>query len=301
MVVKVSVCLILMTLGFNEPASACTSFALYGSHIFFGMNFDYFSVPLKFLISSGSGMNIFHLAFLYEHTVNDPKFKNYFAPTCGMNNKGLFCSCQEVEPFISGPDQLSEGEIRIDDQYEALTNCSRVDPVLGLIKEHRAVQNVGPSLHNLFADIHGNAVVSETDNNQNFLTRIQDDFIVMTNFPNHSVAGKFYKEARGTGADRYIIAHEYLLKHKNKFNIDKGFELLKNVSLIDPDCMTLCSMVFVPRENHIYIALNRDIKKVWKVSLAKGTIETFRGHNRYAQVHLGPEGIMGDDLFVMGA
>ena len=69
------------------------------------------------------------LTSLYDQTVDDPEYKGYFAKTCGINSKGLFCASQEIEPHI------------------------------------------------------------------------ENKFIVMSNFSNHGLIGKFYKEAVGAGAD----------------------------------------------------------------------------------------------------
>jgi hypothetical protein len=66
----------------------------------------------------------------------------------------------------------------------------------------------------------------------------------MSNFPNHGLAGKFYKDAVGAGADRYITAYDHIMKNMNSFSFDKGFYLLEKVSLSEKDCSTQCSMIF---------------------------------------------------------
>ena len=131
---KVPVLILLLIIGYSSSAYACTSFALYGPQIFYGMNFDYFSIPLKFLIESNMGMNIFHLSFLYDQTVDDPEYKDYFAKTCGINSKGLFCASQEIEPHIEGNKQAGKSEVHIDDQYETISRYSSVDQIEKNIK-----------------------------------------------------------------------------------------------------------------------------------------------------------------------
>jgi hypothetical protein len=152
----------------------------------------------------------------------------------------------------------------------------------------------------LFADTKGNAIVSETDNNENIIVGMDHDFIVMANFANNSLAGKHCEEAVGVGAERYKIAHDYLSKNKNDFNVDKGLELLGMAYCQDPGCSTLCSMVFHPRTNSIYIALNLNFERVWKVSLGDGVLETHSGYDKYSQIHLGSEGILSADLESLG-
>ncbi len=300
MMLKILALLLLFVFGCASSVFACTSFALYGNDIFYGMNFDFTFLPLKFWIESNSGMKIFHLAFLYEPYPKEPKSKAYFATTCGMNDKGLFSACQEVEPYIEGFEKPSDDQIHIDDQYETISIYSDVEKVQEFISKKQAVQNLGPSLHNLFADTKGNAFVSETDNTENIIVGMDHDFLVMANFANHSLVGKHYEEAVGVGAERYKIAHDYLSKNKNDFNVEKGLELLGMVYCQDPGCSTLCSMVFHPRTNSIYIALNLNFERVWKVSLGEGVLETHRGYDEYSQIHLGSGGILSAELELLG-
>jgi len=296
MKLKISLLSALVVLGWVPLACACTGFAVYGDQIVYGMNFDYFSIPLKFLIESHGGMNVFHLAFLYEKTQDDPRFTNYYAKTCGMNDRGLFCSCQEVEPYVQGAETLGEGEGFIGDQYDALGTCACVEDVRRLIPSTRWVQFTGPSVHNLFADPGGQAMVTETDNKDHVITGMNGDFLVMTNFSNHAMAGKPLEEVVGTGAERYRRAHGYLASHKDAFGVSKGFDLLRQAVCDDPECKTLCSMVFLPREKIIYLTTDPQMEKVWKVSLGKNVIETERGYATSIQRPLGPEGLLASDL-----
>lgn len=300
MMLKMVVCLFVFVFGCVPSVFACTSFAMYGNEIFYGMNFDYTLVPLKFWIESISGMKIFHLAFLYEPYPQDQTSGDYFANTCGMNDKGLFCACQESEPYLEGVKELNDNQCHIDDQYDTISMYSDVENVQKFISKKQAVQNPGLSLHNLFADTQGNAIVSETDNAENIIVGMEHDFLVMANFANHSLMGKHYDGAVGVGGERYKIAHEYLLKNKNAFNVDKGFELLGKAYCQDPGCSTLCSMVFHPRSNCIYIALNLHFERVWKVSLGEGVLETHSGYDKYGQIHLGSDGILSAELDSFG-
>lgn len=297
---KIIVLLLLMTFVFSSSAFACTSFALYGNQIFYGMNFDYFSIPLKFLIESGLEMNLFHLSFLYDQTVDDPEYKGYFAKTCGMNSRGLFCASQEIEPYIEGRKNPGKGEVHIDDQYEAISKYSGVDSVKKEIKGKQWIQYIGPSIHNMFADINGNAIVTETDNKENFITEIEGDFIVMSNFPNHNLAGKSYGEAEGAGAERYRLTYKFLTENTNSFTIEKGFHLLKKAYCKDKNFKTKCSMIFHPETNSAYIALNLNMERIWKVSIDQQTIETFEGYSRYQKANIGEEGILSKDLELLG-
>ena len=296
MKLKVSLLSVLFVFCGVPLACACTGFAVYGEQVVYGMNFDYFAVPLKFLIESRGGMSVFHLAFLYEKTQNDPMFRDYFAKTCGMNEKGLFCSCQEVEPYVTGIESLGEGEAYIGDQYDTLGSCSRVAEVRHLIPSKRWVQFTGPSVHNLFADVDGHAMVTETDNREHVITEMDGDFLVMANFSNHAMDRKPLAEVVGAGAERYRRVHAYLAEHKHDFGVSRGFDLLRQTVCDDPGCNTLCSMVCLPREKTIYLTTDPEMEKIWKVSLGRNLMETERGFDRYICHSLGAEGILASEL-----
>lgn len=290
----------LLVLFLPSAAYACTSFALYGSQTFYGMNFDYFAIPMKFIVESRGGMNIFHLTFLFDQTVTDPEFKGYFAKTCGMNTRGLFCASQEIEPFVQGQKHAEKGEIHIDDHYEALYQDARVPQVKERIRGTKWIQSVGPSIHNLFADINGCAMVTETDNTLNFITEMDGDFMVMANFANHSLKGKSYKDARGTGAQRFITAHEFLAETGQDFSVEQGFSLLKNTRCRESNFETLSSMVFQPGSNTVYIALDLNMDRIWKIDIASKVLETVKGHRRYEKRAIDENGILSEDLARIG-
>jgi len=220
--------------------------------------------------------------------------------TCGINSRGLFCASQEIEPYIEGRKKADKCEVHIDDQYGAISRYSGVDQVKKEITGKQWIQYIGPSIHNMFTDINGNAIVTETDNKENFITEIEGDFIVMSNFANHSLAGKSYTEAEGTGAERYKLTYKFLWENTNSFTVEKGFHLLKKAYCKDKNCKTKCSMIFHPETNCVYIALNLNMERIWKVSIDQQTIETFEGYSRYQKANIGEEGILSKDLELLG-
>jgi hypothetical protein len=50
-----------------------------------------------------------------------------------------------------------------DDQYETISRYSSVYQIEKNIKGKQWIQFIGPSIHNLFADIKGNATITETN------------------------------------------------------------------------------------------------------------------------------------------
>ncbi len=55
-------------------------------------------------------------------------------------------------------------------------------------------------------------------------------------------------------------------------------------------------MAFDPHQKTIYISLEGDFDKIWKVSLETQTIETFRGFASFKRELIPPEGMSAADL-----
>ena len=271
-----------------SPVFACTSFAVYGNNIFYGMNFDYFLVPLKFIIDTHGSIKTFHLALLCQ------VFRyGYFRQTlAGMNSNGLFGTCQGLLPFIETPSSPGKDEVFIALFYESFSSLNNVQEVENLLGNRRLLNMSGFSNHNFYADTSSNAMIIEPGENENHIIKIEDNFMVMTNFPVHELKNKTYTEAKGFGADRYKIAYEYLKNNSDNFSVDKGFELLQKAVNKDPEFATSCSMIFDPSEKEIFVAIAGDFNKIWKVSLKESSIETFSGFNTSIKRPLDFNGLM---------
>lgn len=273
--------------------SACTSFAVYSKQAYYGMNFDFATLPMKFLISVNGDIRTFHLAF--ERSFGDTKF---FVNTAGMNDRGLFASCQELHPVNAQPPERTDANLFTFELYEAIASGNSVKEIERTGRSLPLTDMPGLTLHNLFADPTGRAVVTEATTAETAIIENQENFLVMTNFPNRSLQGKTYKDAKGKGDQRYIICHEYLRQHAFDFSIDKGFELLALSVNKDPLYPTSCSMVFDPQKKEVYIALDRNFSKILKLNIGKGTIETFKGYKTNTSLSIpdGPEGLLADAL-----
>lgn len=116
----------------------------------------------------------------------------------------------------------------------------------------------------------------------------------MTNFKHSDFRDMPLEDISGTGADRYRAACKYLAESPENFSIDNAFACLQKTA----QAITLCSMVFEPRENCIYLALDKNYEKLWKISLKDKSIETYRGfeENLKFQIPEGMEGILASDL-----
>ena len=265
---------------------ACTSFAVYSDETFYGMNFDYPDTEIRFTIHPSGDLKVFQMEFLQG---------NDFAATVGMNSAGLFSSCQML--FPEAPAATSPGS---DDLYpwqvyeEALFNFESVEDVTEFIRDRKIIHD-SVTLHDLFADTRGDAMVVEVGDEENVITRIENDFIVMTNFPNGDFAGQSYENVEGAGAERYKIAYENISDHVTAFDVDRGLETLEK-AVSSGEFPTQASMVFDPEKGEVYIALKRDFSKIWKVSIADETIETFSGFGKARKMELDAAGVLVSDL-----
>lgn len=274
--------------GFVHPLllSACTSFAVYSEKTIYGMNFDYEPNLLQiFTISSGIQGKVFQLRPFG------------FGEVAGMNSKGLFASCQGLIPEENPPATREKNQISTWIFHQmVLSRFEQMSQVLGFLNNKQVVQSFGTSMHNLVADRFGNAIVVETGENENQITSILDQHIVMTSIPNYRLKGKSFKEAEGIGAERFKVAHRYIKSNIEGFDIEKGIEVLKLAKYQSETFKTRCSMVFDPDKKEIFICLEGDFRKIWKVSMENQTIETHSGFASFKRKPIPAEGMLASEL-----
>ena len=276
-----------LAVSFNPSLSgACTSFAVYSKNTVYGMNFDYKpNLPQIFTISSEFQGKVFHLRPVG------------FGEVAGMNIKGLFASCQGLIPEEKPPATRSKNQISTWIFHKvALSRFEQVPQVKDFLNNKQVVQAVGTSMHNLVADRFGDAMVVETGETENQITGIQDRYIVVTNLPIYQLTGKSYEEAEGRGSDRYKIAHRYIRRNLKDFDIENGMEVLKLARNKSKTYPTRCSMVFDPNKKEIFICLEGNFDKIWRVSLENQTIETFHGFASFKREPIPAEGLTAADL-----
>lgn len=279
-------------LGKTEPSSplACTSFAVYSGSPLYGMNFDYPEVPVRFTIREFGDLQVFQMEF---------KDEGGYIPTVGLNNEGLFASSQMLFPEMPPTPSGGEKQMSIWQLYQAgLYRHRSVAEVLNLADEYQ-ITNSSLTLHGLFADPRGAAVVVEVINDQEELVHITGKYIVMTNFPVSSIQGQPIDEVEGVGADRYQIAVQIIRENIDNFQVDTGLRILEESALLG-EFSTQASMVFDPINLLIYIALDRDFSKVWLVSLKDNTISTFRGFTSQQTLPLDQRGVTEEVMVEMG-
>jgi hypothetical protein len=276
-----------LAIAFIPPQSvACTSFAVYSNRTIYGMNFDYTSdVRQMFAVSTGIQGNIF-------------QFRPYgFGDMAGMNMRGMFAASHGLIPEEKPPAVRSKNQISTWMFHQmVLSRFEKVEQVRQFLENRQVVQSIGTAMHNLVADKYGDAMVVEAGENGNRISKIMDRYIVMSSFPYYQLKGKSYDGAEGDGADRFKTAHQYIKSKINGFNIEKGLEVLKGVRNSSKEFPTRCSMVFDPERKEIYISLEANFDKIWKVSLENRTIETYRGFASFKRQPITATGMLATDL-----
>jgi len=160
-----------------------------------------------------------------------------------------------------------------------------------LLNERRLIQGVGVTLHSMFADKHGDALVVEAGHEGNHIINKKDKFIVMTNFRINDFLNVAFQKVKGVGSERYKAAYNYLLQNSGSFCVDSGIKLLKSVVNKNPNWPTRCSFVFDPEQALVYVSLEGDFDKIWRVSIKKSTIETWKGFQTHKSFKIGKDGI----------
>jgi len=271
--------------------SSCTCFCFYGPHPLYGMNFDYPESQIRFSIeASPAGLVFFGSVFIDGH----------YGRTVGMNEHGLFASDQMVSPLRCPAEAEGPGEIYVWRAfYESLTSCSSVEEVGHRLDGKRLVAYPQLPLHNFFADRAGNAVILEAGEAGNVVTPVDGPFGVMTNFHNGDFTGVDPQAVHGDGADRYRIAYAALASAEvdpQAFDAAAAFELLRRAATSTGSYQTRYSLVLDPETLTVYIALERDMDRVWRVSLLDQTIETHQGFSRGTILPLDAEGVTAAEL-----
>jgi hypothetical protein len=152
------------------------------------------------------------------------------------------------------------------------------------------------TLHDFFSDKTKNACVLEVGSEQNLITSIENDFIIMTNFPNSQFAGSPLDQISGVGADRYKKAFQYIQANKDNFSFENGIETLRRTIQNSGGFATQVSLLFDPVNNEAYIMLKRNFNQIWKVSIIDETIETFSGFDQNVKIALTSSGTLASEL-----
>ncbi len=259
-------------------ASACTSFAVYSPAPLYGMNWDYPETAAYLRLNQPEDYHkVFSFGFETEYGM---------ATNGSMNDQGFIAFIQDQYPRETPTAALDDKSVEDMHDYAGWTPY-----VYGKVQDIRDMLDSGThvackyyTMHDLFADVSGDAFVLEEYEGENVLTKAEGGVLVMTNFPNHFVGQvdleKSEYELRSSygfdGVDRYKTVHEIIAAHRDDFNVTLAFEALKEAAQYGY-YRTRFSGVYDPNEKVVYVALERDYDHIWKISLTEGTVETYLG------------------------
>ncbi len=214
----------------------------------------------------------------------------------GMNTEGLFANMQLLHPWDLSGWRVGPNTNFFWEIYEvSLKLFASVHDVRVFLNERRLIQGHGVSLHSMFADKDGDAMVVEAGHEGNKIVNKKDKFLVMTNFLNSDFVNVAVQEVEGIGSERYKAAYNYLLQNSDSFCVDSGMELLKKV-VSTIHFPTRCSFVFDPEQALVYLSLEGDFDKIWRVSIKKSIIETWKGFQTHKLLNIGKDGILEKQL-----
>jgi hypothetical protein len=121
-------------------------------------------------------------------------------------------------------------------------------------------------------------------------------FIVMTNFPNHRYALAPFEDRDNNGVTHYRMARAYIQKYFQTFDIKKGFALLRSIRNRSEIYPTRCSLIFTPHAGEVYLCLENNFDRIWKLSINSQTIETYRGFQSHRRLTLYADGLLTAEL-----
>ncbi|BCN28936.1 Ntn hydrolase family protein [Anaeromicropila herbilytica] len=267
----------------------CTCFAVYHQEkAIYGMNFDTDEIDLKLKISSYNDNSIFNFSALME---------NKYVDIAGVNSDGLFICTQAVQYSPGFKASCDPNDWFAFDTFDEVLKKTRKTSEFFEISKRVISYPRSPlypdlGLHTMIADKSGDAFILEEGIDANVVSPIHNDFMVMTNFPNGDFKEANYNEVYGLGADRYICAHEYIQNNIHSFGINEGFEVLSKTRQDD----TLCSIVYEPLKNEIYISFKKDLSKKWRISIMEKTIQSLNGFLSNNKIQFTNEEILVKDL-----
>ncbi len=259
-------------------ASACTSFAVYSPAPIYGMNWDYPDAAAYLRLNQPEEYHkVFSFGFETEYGM---------ATNGSMNDQGFIAFIQDQHPREEPTAALDDASVQ--DMHDFAGSSpylfANVQEVLDMLDDRMHVANRYHTIHDLFADMHGDAFVLEEYNGENVVTPAEGGVLVMTNFPNHLISQVDLEKSEYVlqssygfvGVDRYKTVHKIIAAHPDDFNVTLGFEALKNAAQYGL-YRTRFSGVYDPVKKDVYVALERDYDHIWKISITEGTVETYLG------------------------
>ncbi|MCD4848228.1 MAG: linear amide C-N hydrolase [Candidatus Aegiribacteria sp.] len=272
-------------------AGACTGYAVYADETWFGMNFDYPpESEIRFSVHEWDIGVVFDMSF-YDCDLD------IWIPAVAMNEHGMFSSLQYQCPMIEGEPDPEHDERCIWELFiTSINDCTSLEQVEAFIDTVKLVNMYELTLHTLIADTSGRAIIAEAGIDENLITNIEGDWIVMTNFKIADTREISIGKIEGVGADRYRNALAFIEDNFDGFILDDAVGTLEAAVNTDEIWSTKASTIYDPSNRTVYICIDGDFNHVWKVSMNARTIETFSGFDSDRSMQLDENGITVKDL-----
>ncbi len=266
--------------------TACTAFAVYSHETWFGMNFDYPpESDIRFCLSDPSDCTVFTMEFYVTDRMT-------WVSTAGMNEYGLFASLQYQYPMIEGIPSPQEDQLYLYQLFGmALSECISLGEVVSIINSAELINLRDLTLHALIADASGNALIAEAGDEENLISMIDDNWIIMTNFKNADFTGLPPEEIVGVGDERYRRALAFIEDNYAGFGVTEALKTLQAAVNDDPVWGTKASMAFDPADRVVYIGIDGNFQRIWKLSIDDRILQTWLGFIKNRSVQIGENGI----------
>ena len=246
---------------------ACSSFSSNGERMIRGMNFDFSgNLPLTFRVSSQPNGKTLIAYFLYQNV------DCYFL---GVNQRGHFCTFQMVPNRYASRTQGKTDLSLFSFWEDALKNLPDYSEFEEILSTRRLKCEAGWSLHSLMADAFGNTYILEAGEKDNLITRQEQSAIALTNFYLYDYL-QIPPRKIGSGFERYNSILKKISEIGEIANIDDAFDVLET-ALQTGEVRSELIAVFNASEPVLYIALDADLSKIWKVDFLNETVCDYRG------------------------
>jgi len=245
----------------------CSSFSSNGERMIRGMNFDFSGKPpLTFRVSSQPNGKTLIVYFQYQGS------DCYFL---GVNQRGNFCTFQMV-PNQYASRTPGKTDLSLFSFWEdALKNLPDYSEFEEILSTRRLKCEGGWSLHSLMADAFGNTYILETGEKDNLITRQEQSAIALTNFYLYDYL-QIPPRKIGSGFERYNSILNKIAEIGKITSIDDAFDVLET-ALQTGEVRSELTAVFDTSEPVLYIALDADLSKIWKVDFSNETVRDYRG------------------------
>lgn len=262
----------------------CTSFAITSTKTIIGMNYDGTN-EIKILLKEDNQFLILL------------KIDGQFFPSFGINKSGTFMNTLMVNPNEEGKYRRGKNVIHMMKFFEqVMGETVKFHDLKGFLEINTIVNVPNFSVHSMIGGKNGDTYIVEPGSKNFQSNSLNDGVAVLTNFPICDCVCENYKEAKGIGEERYKKAYSMILDRKETFNIQDGFEVLKETMQHSGEYPTKLSMVSILEDKEIYFTINGDFNKVFKFSFEDKNITTNSGFEKRNSTILSKKGIFASDL-----